>query len=73
MRQPAANQDPERSDAMTTTTQKPFDHTPRNTTLKDAAVVAVTALLVAGFLAHVWRPEKRAPQAVQPAAYLAVR
>ena len=55
------------------TTQKPFDNAPRSTTLKDAAVVALTALLVAGFLATIWRPEPRSPKSVQPAVYLAAK
>ncbi|HEY7723983.1 MAG TPA: hypothetical protein VH880_01525 [Anaeromyxobacteraceae bacterium] len=58
---------------MTTSTPKPFDHTRRHGILKDVAVVTLAALLVAGFLAHAWRPGPRAPQSVQPAAYLAVR
>jgi hypothetical protein len=56
-----------------TTTHRPFDNGPRYTFAKDAAIVALTALLVAGFLANVWRSEPRAPGSVQPAVYVAVR
>jgi len=58
---------------MTTSAQEPlFSKKSRSHFAKDAAVVTLAGLIIAGFLAHAWRPQAE-PAAVKPAVFLAER
>jgi len=57
---------------MTTRAQEPMFSKPRPHIAKDVAIVTLAGLIIAGFLAHAWRPQVE-PPAVAPATFLAQR
>lgn len=58
---------------MTTRAQEPlFSNPSRSHFAKDVAVVTLAGLIIAGFLAHAWRPQAE-PAAVTPAVFVAQR
>lgn len=58
---------------MTAPAREPlFQKSSRSHFAKDLAVVALAGLIVAGFLAHAWRPQIE-PRTVAPAAFVALR